>query len=116
MKLTLRGYVSIIDKYGKVFFTYINDYDDANKLDDTYNKLCKNIVDDGDYRIPYNKKEFWAISGKQSYLYKNLLGRQVNINVKVVKYNFTSKLEDNLGEEIHGYKLNIIDLYPIKEI
>ena len=116
MKLCLKGYLSIIDKYGKIFISYINDFDELGNFDDTYDKLKKNLKDNDNIRLPYNNKEFWVIAGKKSNYCKELLGRQVYINVMASKYNFISKLEDNLGEEISGYKLSLIDIYTLKNI
>lgn len=101
MILKLHGHLSYIDKYAKLHCTYIEE-------GDAYGKLAKHITE-GNH--PYNEREFSVTLPKkvpEDIVAK--VGLDCIIYVKLHPYNFTSRLEKNLGEQVIGTKLILIDI------
>ena len=117
--MKLKGYLSIVDKYGKLHFTYLPNEDETGKKDNTHSKLTQILekhVQNGRI-VPFDNDGFYVKIRKNDIeMYQMLIGRQVNVKVKMYEYNFKSKLQDNYGEFISGVGFNLIELYPITEI
>ncbi len=108
MELKLDGHFSYIDKFNKLKFTYIED--DPNN-DPTKIKLIQHCQGN---TLPYTDADFTVTLPK---MYKTAptdiqgkVGLDCTLRVKLTPYKFKSKLEHNLGEEILGSTLVLVDI------
>jgi hypothetical protein len=99
MELRLQGRLSYIDKFNKLKFSYIDEM--------TLEKLQQHCLGTA---FPYTVDDF-TVSGLK-YIpndIKQLIGYDCMIRVKLHKYDFVSKLEANLGDQVTGFQLYLID-------
>lgn len=97
MYLQLNGRFTHIDKYGKLHFITS---DDKSK-----NKLEKHTNKPGDTFICIHKCKYIS----RDIL--DMVGKNCSVYVRLVNYNFVSKLDRNKGEHIRGVNLYLINIY-----
>lgn len=95
--LRITGHFSYIDKYNRLKFTFLED-DTASKLA----AHCKGT-------LPYSDEGFSICLPKQIKTpqpdIKAKVGLDCTIHVKLIYYEFVSKLEKNFGEKVSGTQL-----------
>lgn len=106
MELRLDGHFSYIDQYNKLKFTFL-DEDLA-----TREKLLKHCTDVG-AQTPFTASDFTVNMRRGMRItddIRMLVGLDCTIHVRLKPYSFTSKLDKNRGEKVHGMQLILTNI------
>jgi len=108
--IRLYGYLTDVDNYNRLQFLYSGGkYDSYEKIHNLFKNIFKDIAE---YNLPYNTTGFW-IKCEDPSLYKESIGNRFQIDVKIIRYSFLSRLEKNYGQRINGFKFKVIDIIQL---
>ncbi len=109
MSIKLEGHFSSIDKYHKLKFTF---EDDTSR--DKLVKLCDHHAQEDDaMKRPYTLEQFTVMLPRSFRItddIRDLVGLGCVLHVRPTVYCFTSKLDNNAGEQVRGVRLTLIDI------
>ncbi len=112
MTLSLKGRFSYITKYNKLVFVYI-DPNSRLKLEALSTRSSYDEYDAITLRTPFDRSGFTINMPKGAPIddtIQSLVGLECEVEVKVSRYNFTSKHQRNAGERMSGLTLTLTDI------
>jgi hypothetical protein len=93
--LRITGHFSYIDKYNRLKFVFLEEDNCREKLAEH----CKG-------KLPFDDSGFTVMLPKGTKYVpndiKNKVGLECALHVKLIEYDFVSKLESNFGERVTG--------------
>ena len=98
---TIKGHLDIIDKFGKLHFSYLED-------DITKNRFFKYLKRPEGSLLPYNDTNFWIVPPRVDDEMRSLVGVELVLEVKPVDFCLNSKFQHHKVEVISGIKFKLI--------
>jgi hypothetical protein len=94
---------------------YDEGYDENGKKSTSRDKLRRMF--DGERHPPFDSRTFRVfVMNDPGDDIKQMVGRQVSILVRPLRYSFTSRAEHNRGERISGWKLILETIDLVKQV